>query len=79
LNYNNIPIEELNDIGIIKNVEKEKCFVCDTETEWFDMYFQVPSCSQRCSRQISKEIFREVKRLSEIVTRLEERIDKFMR
>lgn len=73
--YKDIPSKELDDYGIEKNDKVEPCFVCTTETEWFDTYFKVPSCSQKCSREISKEIFNEVKRLNRVVKRLESRLD----
>jgi hypothetical protein len=79
LKYDNIPIEELKELGIVKNSEEENCFVCGEKTVWFDTYFKTPSCRQKCSRMMSKVILNEVKRLNDTVTRLENRINRLMR
>lgn len=79
ISYDNIPVEELNEYGVHKNDKEEECFVCGTKTIWFDSYMKVPACRPKCSREISREILKEVRRLNEIVARLEERIDRFMR
>lgn len=79
MTYDNVTEEELNDYGIEKKEQLKKCFVCGSETFFFDTYFHVPSCRPKCSREISREIFNEVKRLTSAVTRLEERINKFIK
>lgn len=79
MKYKDIPYDELLDYGIEYNDTPEPCFSCKDDTEWFDTYFKVPSCSQKCSRTISREILNEVKRLNDVVVRLEKRMDNIWR